>query len=63
MPQNTRTTYLNAALDQLQQAIRLKDTDACNRIFQDVQSQYPADADMIRNHLIAAGMRRALGGR
>lgn len=58
-----RNAYLTAALDQLQTAIARKDTSAATAILNDVQSRYPADADVIVNLLITAGMYRATGGR
>lgn len=58
-----RNAYLTAALDQLQTAIARKDTSAATAILNDVQQRYPADADVIVNVLITAGMYRAAGGR
>jgi hypothetical protein len=56
---DARTTYLVAALDQLRQAIRTKNTATAVAILQGVEARYPADARMFIDRLIAAGMRRA----
>jgi hypothetical protein len=61
MSDSTRRAYLTGVLDQLQEAIRRKDTDAGEAILRDAYSRDPEAADVILDRLIAAGLRRATG--